>query len=158
MLVAVAALWAGPVAGQSTSPFSGPGASSAPVEITADLFEIEESSQTAEFSGSVEVTQAGFTLRSEKVVVLYGEGGYADLKTLRSEARTFIEYAGQSAVGDRAEFDVESRVLRLIGNVRVDNEDGTFSGGELIVDLSRGTTTFRGGGGGRVTGVFTPGE
>lgn len=148
-----------PIAGQATSPFSGPGASSEPVEITADVFEIEEASRSAEFSGNVVVTQAGFTLRSEKVVVLYGEDGYADLKSLVSEGRTRIANAGQSAAGDRAEFDVASRVLRLIGNVRVENEDGTFTGHELVVDFARGTTRFGGGGGnGRVTGVFTPGE
>lgn len=158
-LAALVALPAAPILGQASSPFSGPGASSAPVEITADLFEIEEATQSAEFSGNVVVAQAGFTLRSEKVVVVYGEGGYTDLKSLRSEGRTRIGYADQSAVGDGAEFDVGSRVLKLIGNVRVENEDGTFTGEELIVDFARGTTRFGGGGGGgRVTGVFTPGE
>ncbi len=158
-LVMLVALPAAPVLGQATNPFSGPGASSAPVEITADVFEIAEANSSAEFSGNVVVTQAGFTLKSEKVVVVYGEDGYSDLKSLRSEGRTRITYAGQSAAGDRAEFDVGSRVLRLIGNVRVENEDGTFTGQELVVDFARGTTRFGGGGdGGRVTGVFTPGE
>jgi lipopolysaccharide export system protein LptA len=158
-LMALVALQAVPIRGQTTSPFSGPGASSAPVEITADVFEIAEANSSAEFTGNVVVTQAGFTLRSEKVVVVYGEGGYSDLKSLISEGRTRIDYTDQSAVGDRAEFDVGSRVLRLIGNVRVENEDGTFTGQELVVDFARGTTRFGGGGGGgRVTGVFTPGE
>lgn len=147
-----------PAAQAQQSPFSGPGASSAPIEITADLFEIDTNGREATFSGNVVITQSGFTLRSERVVVTYGEGGQTDLERVRSPGAARIEYGGQTALGDSADFDVAARVLTLSGNVEVRNSSGTFTGPQLTIDFVRGTTSFGGGGGGgRVTGVFTPG-
>ena len=146
-----------PAAQAQQSPFSGPGASSAPIEITADLFEIDTNGREATFSGNVVITQSGFTLRSERVVVTYGEGGQTDLERVRSPGAARIEYGGQTARGDSADFDVAARVLTLSGNVEVRNSSGTFTGPQLTIDFVRGTTSFGGGGGGRVTGVFTPG-
>jgi len=40
--------------------------------------------------------------------------------------------------------------------VQVDNGVGTLTGPQLTVDLKTNTTTFKGGGDGRVTGIFTP--
>lgn len=146
-----------PVRAQQESPFSGPGASSAPVEITADLFEIDTTGRQAVFSGNVVVSQTGFTLWSERLIVTYGEGGRSDLQFLSSPGRARIAYGGQTASGDSAEFDVAGRVLRISGNVEVEGPVGNFAGPLLVIDFARGTTSFRGGGGGRVTGTFTPG-
>ena len=157
VLAMALALGASPLRAQAVSPFSGPGASSAPVEISADLFEITEADRQAVFSGNVIVTQDDFRLTSARVVVHYGPAGQTEIETLVSPGPTRIDYAGQTATGNQAQFEVAARVLKISGDVRVQNQTGTFTGPELVVDLARGTTAFGGGGGGRVTGVFTPG-
>lgn len=156
-LATIIALSASASLAQTT--FSGPGASSAPVEISADLFEIVEADREAVFSGNVVVSQDGFRLTADRVVVRYGENGGTDLQSLSAPGRTRIEYGGQTATGDRADFDVASRVLRLTGNVEVRDSSGAVTGPELVIDFARGTSSFgSAGGGGRVTGVFTPGN
>lgn len=155
-ILLIAVLVTAPALAQQ-SPFSGPGASSAPIEISADLFEIDTNGREATFSGNVVITQSGFTLRSARVIVTYGEGGQTDLERVRSPGAARIEYGGQTARGDAADFDVAARVLTLSGNVEVRNSSGTFTGPLLTIDFVRGTTSFGGGTGGRVTGVFTPG-
>ena len=62
--------------------------------------------------------------------------------------------ADQDATGDRATFNPETQILRLLGNVTVVNSAGTLNGPELQINLADNTTVFSGGRSGRVTGVF----
>jgi lipopolysaccharide export system protein LptA len=126
-----------------------------PVEITADNFTINEASQEAVFTGNVVVVHPSVTVWAPKVVVIYGEGGTSDVESFEATGDVKLETDEQTATGDRAVFDPAARTLRLTGNVTVVNATGTVKGPELLVDLESNTSTFTGGEGGRVTGVFT---
>lgn len=127
-----------------------------PVKVTADTFTIDEGANQATFAGNVVVTRDGFELRADKVVVRYGEGGAEDIRSFDATGKVRIKTQGQTAVGARAVFDPVSDMLVMTGDVEVTNSAGTVTGPELTVDLKTNTTVFKGGGNGRVTGVFTP--
>jgi len=67
-----------------------------------------------------------------------------------------INTPAQEATGGRATFDPLTQILKLTENVTVLNAQGKVSGPELTINLASQTSTFEGGKGGRVTGVFTP--
>ena len=67
-----------------------------------------------------------------------------------------ITTAGQEATSNRATFSPDDSIVRMTGDVRVVNGQGTLTGPQLTINLNSNTSVFQGSEGGRVTGVFTP--
>ena len=126
-----------------------------PVEITADTFTIEEARREAVFTGSVVVKHPTVTVWAPKVVATYGEGGTTDIETFVASGNVRLKTSDQDATGEQAVFTPGDQLLRLTGNVKVTNSSGTVNATELVVNLETNVSTFTGGGGGRVTGIFT---
>jgi lipopolysaccharide export system protein LptA len=126
-----------------------------PVKITADKFVVDETTNVATFTGNVVVVRKTLTVWAPKVVVDYGEGGPSDINSFIASGGVRIKTSEQDVTGDRAIYDPNTEKLRVTGNVMVVNSSSTVGSGDMIVDLNTDTTTFTGGGG-RVTGVFTP--
>lgn len=125
------------------------------VNITADLFTIDEATNTAVFTGNVVVTHPTVTVWGAKVVATYGAGGTSDIETFEATGNVRLKTVDQDATGEKAVFTPGDQLLRLTGNVTVTNSGGTVSAGELVVNLATNVSTFTSGKGGRVTGVFT---
>ena len=125
------------------------------VNITADLFSIDEETRLAVFTGNVVVTHPTVTVWAPKVVATYGEGGTSDIETFEASGNVKLETEDQTATGERAVFTPADQLLRLTGNVVVTNSGGTVNADELVVNLATNVSTFTSGQGGRVTGVFT---
>jgi len=126
------------------------------VEITADLFTVDENTQEAVFTGNVVVIHPSVKVSAEKVVAIYGEGGTSDIESFIATGAVRLITADQDATGERAVFTPGDQLLRLTGNVLVTNSGGTIGAGELVVNLATNVSTFTSNGsGGRVTGVFT---
>lgn len=126
-----------------------------PVEISADLFTVEEGRREAVFTGSVVVTHPSVTVWAPKVVATYGEGGTSDIETFVASGNVRLKTKEQDATGERAVFTPADQLLRLTGNVEVTNASGTVNAAELVVNLETNVSTFTSKGGERVTGVFT---
>jgi len=126
-----------------------------PVQITSDLFTVDENTQEAVFTGNVEVIHPTVTVWAEKVVAVYGEAGPGDIESFIATGSVRLKTSEQDATGDRAVFTPGDQLLRLTGNVEVVNASGTIAAGELVVNLDTNVSTFTSAGGGRVTGIFT---
>lgn len=126
-----------------------------PVRVDADTFEIFEENRLAVFTGNVIIVQGDFHMWAPRAEVRYGEGGTTDLKTVDAEGGVKIEMNGQTATSKRASFAVKDRVLTLLDDVKVVDDDSTVTGPRLVIDIRAGTSRFAGdGSGGRVTGIF----
>ncbi|KKB07909.1 LptA/OstA family protein [Devosia chinhatensis] len=126
------------------------------VEITSDVFVMNEAARQAEFEGNVMVVHPNVTVWAPKVVATYGEGGTTDIRTFEaSGGNVRLKTADQDATGERAVFTPGDQLLRLTGNVKVTNASGTVDASELVVNLETNVSTFTSTGGGRVTGIFT---
>lgn len=133
-----------------------PAAAQSPVEITSDQFVMNEEAREAVFTGNVIVVHPTVTVWAPKVVATYGEGGTTDIETfIASGGNVRLKTKDQDATGDQAVYSPGDQLLRLTGNVVVNNASGTVSATELIVNLATSVSTFTNSGGGRVTGVFT---
>lgn len=127
-----------------------------PVQITADLFTVDEKTQEAVFTGNVVVVHPSVKVWADKVVAIYGDAGPSDIESFAASGSVKLETSEQTATGDRAVFNPGDQLLRLSGNVKVINAGGTIDAGELVVNLATNVSTFTSSGsGGRVTGVFT---
>lgn len=126
-----------------------------PVEITADLFTVDENTQEAVFTGNVVVIHPSVKVWAAKVVAIYGEGGTTDIESFEATGAVRLETPEQNATGDKAVFTPGDQLLRLTGNVQVINSGGTIDAAELVVNLATNVSTFTSSGGGRVTGIFT---
>src|SRR5690606_23096839 len=126
------------------------------VEITADLFTVDENTQEAVFTGNVVVVHPSVKVWAEKVVAIYGEGGTADIESFVATGSVRLVTSEQDATGEQAVFTPGDKMLRLTGNVLVTNAGGTVGAGELVVNLETNVSVFTNSAeGGRVTGVFT---
>lgn len=127
-----------------------------PVEITSDLFTVDETTRNAVFTGNVVVVHPSVKVWADKVVAIYGKGGTTDIESFVATGSVRLVTDEQDATGDRAVFTPSDQMLRLTGNVNVVNSGGTVAAGELVVNLETNVSTFTSSGsGGRVTGVFT---
>lgn len=126
-----------------------------PVEITSDLFVMNEEVREAVFTGNVVVKHPTVTVWAPKVVATYGEGGTSDIETFEATGGNVrLLTKDQDATGDRAVFTPGDQLLRLTGNVKVTNASGVVDASELVVNLETNVSTFTSSGGGRVTGIF----
>ena len=135
--------------------FALPAAAQQPVEITADLFTVDENTREAVFTGNVVVVHPSVKVWANKVVAMYGEGGTTDIESFVATDSVRLVTPDQDATGDRAVFTPGDQMLRLTGNVNVVNSGGTVAASELVVNLETNVSTFTSTGGGRVTGLFT---
>lgn len=138
-----------------TALLAGPAFAQTQVQISADLFSIEEGRKEAVFTGNVTVKHPTVNVWADKVVATYGEGGTSDIKSFDATGNVKLQTDDQTATGQRAVFTPGDQLLRLTGNVQVTNAAGTVNAGELVVNLATNVSTFTASQGGRVTGVFT---
>ena len=156
----LAALAIGPAFGQ-TSALKGHN-SDAPVDVAADRIEVQDRADRAIFSGNVVVRQGDLTLTAARLTVAYSRGGGVELRRIDASGGVTVRSPAETARGDVGIYDLERRIITLIGGVSLVQKDAKVNGGRLTIDLDSGRAVMDGGGpagvtsrGGRVTGTFT---
>ena len=108
-------------------PFGKPGE---PVDVASNRLDIDDGKKTALFSGSVVATQAGATLKSPQLTVIYdgavapqgqeaqGEAGGTKIKQIFAKDSVVLEQSsGETATSRTAAFDTASNTAVLEGDV-----------------------------------------
>jgi lipopolysaccharide export system protein LptA len=156
----LAGLAVGPAASQ-TSALKGHN-SNAPVDVAADRIEVQDRADRAIFSGNVVVRQAELTLTAARLTVAYSSGGGVELRRIDATGGVTVKSPSETARGNVGIYDLDRRIITLIGNVSLVQRDAKVNGGRLTIDLDSGRAVMDGGGppgttsqGGRVTGTFT---
>jgi lipopolysaccharide export system protein LptA len=143
-----------------------------PVKITSATLEVRDKSKMATFSGDVHVIQGETEVRCNVLVVFYDddskdgkdkssakkapapEGGRnQQIRRMEAKGNVIVTQKEQRAVGDRAEFDMRTNTVTMIGNVVVTKGDDVLRGQRMVVDLTTGVSRVESGGG-RVEGIF----
>ena len=136
--------------------FTQPAFAQQQVQITSDLFTVDEKTKEAVFTGNVVVIHPTVKVWAQKVIAVYGDAGPGDIESFIASGSVKLETDEQTATGEQAVFTPGDQLLRLTGNVQVVNASGTIAAGELVVNLDTNVSTFTSSGsGGRVTGVMT---
>lgn len=137
-----------------------------PIEIEADALEIEDSRQSATFTGNVLVTQGAVRMRADRLVVFYASrqsGGGSGIERIRATGRVHVTGPDdQSASGEWANYKVDERQIEMGDSVLLRQGENVIRGSTLHVDLNSGkarvvgSASAEGGGTGRVRGLFHP--
>jgi lipopolysaccharide export system protein LptA len=145
---------------------------SAPIEISADTLEVQQTEQVAIFSGNVDATQGDMRLQASELRVHYnsGNGTGGEISRIDADGNVHVSSASETARGDSAVYDVLEEQVTMEGNVVLTQGTNVIQGDRLTIDLASGHSRIEGGASmvsedndeGRVRGVFTiprnPGE
>ena len=165
ILAAALLVVAGPVAGQATSALKGHN-SAAPVDVAADRIEVQDRADRAIFSGNVVARQADLTLSAARVTVAYSNTGGIEINRIDASGGVTVKSPSETARGQFAIYDLNKRLITMIGGVTLVRGDSQVRGGRLLLDLNTGRAVVdgnaagdgpagTGASGGRVTGKFT---
>ena len=153
-LVAGLALWAAAVPAQEARIAFGELTqdTTLPVEVSADLFTVNNADGSAVFSGNVVVTQGEMKLAAAEVQVKYATDRSA-IQELVASGGVTITNLGDAAEADAAVYTIDSGVIVMSGNVLLAQGPSAMAGQKLTINLRDGTGTMSG----RVTTTFVPG-
>ncbi|MEO9599109.1 LptA/OstA family protein [Parasphingorhabdus sp.] len=135
--------------------------SNAPVNFNAGRIEVQDRADRVVLSGSVRVEQAGLVLNAARMTVAYRSVGGVEIDRIDASGGVTIRKAGETASGNVAIYDLNRRLITLIGDVSLTQGTNRLSGGRVIIDLASGRSTIDGrstgtqDSGGRVSGTFT---
>lgn len=135
--------------------------SNAPVDVSADRIEVQDRADRAIFSGSVRVRQNELSLDTQRLTVAYSNSGGVQIDRLDAAGGVVVRSPSETAKGNFGIYDLNRKLITLIGSVELTRGSNRIFGQRLTIDLTSGRAVIDGGppgvnqSGGRVTGRFT---
>ena len=138
--------------------------SNAPVDVSADRIEVQDRADRAIFTGNVEVRQGSLELSTARLTVAYANQGGIEIERLEASGGVVLRSPSETARSRFAIYDLNRRLVTMIGDVTLTRGPSHVQGGRLVLDLDSGRAVMDGGaagapgvegGNGRVTGRFT---
>lgn len=133
----------------------------APVDVAADRVEVQDRADRALFVGNVVVQQGSLTLNTARLRLAYSSNAGLEIDRLDASGGVTVRSGGETARSDFAVYDLDRRIITMIGNVRLAQNGNMIQGSRLTIDLESGRAVMDGGPrgvegqDGRVTGTFT---
>ena len=143
----------------------------APISFDAGHIELQDKANRALLSGKVSVKQAEMTLNAERVAVAYtGQvvDGSPQVSRMDASGGVVVTRPDQAARSSYAIYDLNTRVITMLGAVTLTQGANTVRGGRMTINLDTGRAVVDGasvGGGasggattqsgGRVSGTFS---
>jgi lipopolysaccharide export system protein LptA len=167
-LIALALLIAAPAGAQALKGHN----ANAPVDFEADRIEVQDRADRAVLAGNVKVRQGNLTLDSARLTVAYTgaiTSGNPTVQRLDASGGVVVRSPSETASGEFASYDLNRRLITMIGGVTLNQGSNVLRGGRLVIDLNSGRSVIdgrssggtpgapgvMGGPGGRVTGRFS---
>lgn len=135
--------------------------SSAPIDLSADRLEVQDRADRAVFAGNVHVKQDQLALDTSRLTVAYSSGGGVQINRLDASGGVTVRSPSETAKGDFGIYDLDRKLITLVGDVVLTRQGSQLAGQRLVIDLDSGRAVIDGGpagvgqSGGRVTGHFT---
>lgn len=143
--------------------------SNAPVDVAADSIELQSRADRVVIAGNVNIDQAGLRMSAARVTVAYSNTNRVQINRIDATGGVTVVKGTDRATGSSAIYDLDRRLITMIGNVQLTQGVNHLSGGRMVIDLSTGRATVDGrssggsttpgqpatGAAGRVTGRFT---
>ena len=136
--------------------------SNAPVDVSADRMEVQDRADRAVMAGNVHVKQQELTLDTARLTIAYTNGsGGLKMQRLDAAGGVVVKSPSETARGAFGVYDLDRKLITLVGGVELQRQQSRISGARLVIDLTTGRAVVDGGApgldgsGGRVTGHFT---
>jgi lipopolysaccharide export system protein LptA len=168
--LALLASLAAPAFAQDNSALRGHN-TNAPIDIASDRIEVQDRADRAIWVGNVHVVQGDMTMDAARMTVAYRKattpGANPEIGRIDASGNVVVVSPSERARGNYGIYDLDKRIITLIGAVTLTRGTNTVNGARLVINLNTGRATVDGsavggtGGstttssGGRVTGHFT---
>jgi lipopolysaccharide export system protein LptA len=142
--------------------------SNAPIDISSNHIEVQDRANRAIWTGAVHAVQGDMTMDAERMTVAYAHAAQAgqdpQIERIDASGGVTVVSPTERAKGNFGIYDLNRKLITLIGNVALTRGTNTVNGARLVIDMNSGRATVDGnavGGGvnpangGRVTGHFT---
>lgn len=144
MCTVFGALLALPVSAQTNIDLGGMAVdTSAMIEVTSESLSIDQDTGTAVFEGDVIIGQGDLRISANRVEVVYGSDTSQIARLIASGNVTFVT-AEDAAEAETADYNVETGMLTLTGDVVLTQGGSAISAQSMIVNVSDGTATMQG--------------
>jgi lipopolysaccharide export system protein LptA len=140
----------------------------APVDWSAERVEVQDRADRVFLSGNVIVSQGELRLRAPRIRVAYSQNGGIQVDRIDASGGVRMDSPSESARSEFAVYDLDRKLITMVGGVVLTNPDATIRGGRLVIDLNSGRAVMDGGASGlpssgdpaspptgRVSGRFT---
>lgn len=117
--------------------------SSAPIEVSANQLEVDQNTRVATFTGDVVIVQGEMKLSAPKVVVVYREDK-TGIESLEATGGAILVSAEDAAEAERADYDVETGQIVMVGNVLLTQETNALAADRMTVQIDDGTALMQG--------------
>lgn len=114
-----------------------------PIDIKSDKLELDYKNDSVLFSGHVRAIQAGATLTSDSLKVLYGKN-FHQVKKMFANGNVRMSQGTRWATGEHAVLDQAAHTVTLTGNPVVHNGPDQVTGSRIIVHLDSGKSEVMG--------------
>ncbi|MBE3638948.1 lipopolysaccharide transport periplasmic protein LptA [Mangrovicoccus algicola] len=129
----------------------------APVEVTSDQLELDQTAGTALFTGDVLVVQGEMRLAAPRILVEYArlpDGSLGeDVDRITATGGVTMVTPDEAAEAEEAVYSPVTEEVVMTGDVLLTQGPNTLNGTRLVIDLATGTGRMEG----RVRTVITPG-
>ena len=139
--------------------------------LTAGLIVYNSKNKTANVTGGAQVTEEKKRVRADRFLAFFKEdGGKQSLKRVEAFGNVVITTPTEIAKGNRGDYDAETQVATLSGNVRLTRGDSQLNGERAEVNMKSGVSKLLAGDerpvagetnpakGGRVRVLIMPGD
>jgi lipopolysaccharide export system protein LptA len=132
--------------------------SNAPIDFSADTIELQDRANRAVLAGNVAVKQAEMTLNASRLTVAYTgkvQNGSPQVSRLDASGGVTVRRPDQTARSQYAVYDINKRLITMLGAVTLNQGGNTVNGGRLTINLDSGRAVIDGSsvGGGTITGA-----
>ncbi len=132
--------------------------SDAPVDVAADRIEVQDRADRAIFSGNVDVRQGNLPLNAARLTVAYANSGGIEIQRLEASGGVTLRSPSETARSQFAIYDLDRRLVTMIGGVTLTRGANRVQGGRLVLDLDSGRAVMDGGAAGAPAAQRRPGH
>lgn len=121
--------------------------SNAPIDFNADTIELQDRANRAVLAGNVAVKQADMTLNASRLTVAYTgkvTDGSPQVSRLDASGGVTVRRPDQTARSQYAVYDINRRVITMLGAVTLTQAGNTVNGGRLTINLDTGRAVIDG--------------
>ena len=116
---------------------------SAPVEVSADELNVDQSSGAAIFTGNVVIGQGAMRLSAARVLVIYRDDS-AGIQRLEATGGVTLVSGPDAAESQRADYNIDQGVIVMSGDVLMTQGKAALSADRMTVNLDDGTARMQG--------------
>jgi lipopolysaccharide export system protein LptA len=125
--------------------------SNAPVDWSAERIEVQERADRVVLSGNVVATQGELRLQAPRITVAYTDTSGIQVERIDASGGVQLNSPSESARSEYAIYDLDRKLITMIGAVTLVRGGSNIRGGRLVLDLNSGRAVMDGGAPGAAT-------